>query len=321
MNPRFPGSFIRQSIWVWTALLLVGTHAHAQTQSPPQPPTELNLKGAIDFRVHSGPDSDPRTADADDVARIAHQMGMRALVLDNHYESTAALAYMVRKEVPGIEIFGSIALNLPVGGVNLEAVKRMTMMKGGWGRVVFLPDFDSENFRRTLHQTGPTVPISADGHLLPGVLELIDFIAQHHDLVLETGDNSPEEVLLAVHEAHQRGVTHIVVKNAMGMFTHLTVPQMQQAARDGAYLEFAYNAVYGDRPQRTMAEYADGMRQVGPKFCILSTDFGSPHKAPVPLHPEALFEFMEALHMEGISVDDVNLMAKTNPARALGLDP
>ena len=71
---------------------------------------------------------------------------MRGLVLKNHWESTAALAYMVRKEVPGIEIFGGITMDLAVGGINIEAVKRMTMMKGGWGRVVWLPTLDAENY-------------------------------------------------------------------------------------------------------------------------------------------------------------------------------
>ncbi|MGD0965344.1 MAG: DUF6282 family protein [Candidatus Acidiferrales bacterium] len=319
MKPTFRGASVKQlgCACMLLFLLMVSGLYRAQVQSE----SKVNLEGAIDFRVHSGPDSDARTADADDVAKIGQQMGMRALVLTNHYESTAALAYMVGKEVPGIEVFGSIALNLPVGGVNLEAVKRMTMMKGGRGRVVFLPDFDSENFRNVLHQTGTAVPIYRDGGLLPGVLELLDFIAQHHELVLETGDNAAEEVMAVVHEAHQRGVTHILIKNAMGMFTHLTVPQMQQAAREGAYLEFAYNAAYGEHPQRSIAEYADGMRQVGAKFCVLSTDFGSVHKTAVPLHPQALLEFMQALHKEGISVDDINLMAKTNPARLLGLAP
>jgi len=95
--------------------------------------SDLNLKGAIDTRVHSSPDSEERSIDADDLARLAKEKGMRGLVLKNHWESTAALAYMVRKEVPGIEIFGGIALNSSVGGINLEAVKRMTMMKGGLG--------------------------------------------------------------------------------------------------------------------------------------------------------------------------------------------
>ena len=70
--------------------------------------SDLNLKGAIDFHVHASPDSIDRSIDADDLARLAKENGMRGLVLKNHWESTAALAYMVRKEVPGIEIFGGI---------------------------------------------------------------------------------------------------------------------------------------------------------------------------------------------------------------------
>jgi hypothetical protein len=100
----------------------------------------------------------------------------------------------------------------------------------------------------------------------------------------------------------------------------MTVPQMQQAAHDGAYLEFAYDQAFGLAQQRTMGEFAEAIREVGPKFCILVTNFGAVRKN-YPLHPQALLDFMEALHKEGISVVDINLMAKTNPALALGLTP
>jgi predicted metal-dependent phosphotriesterase family hydrolase len=36
---------------------------------------------------------------------------------------------------------------------------------------------------------------------------------------------------------------------------------------------------------------------------------------------QGLLDFMNALHSHGISVADINLMAKTNPARVLGLEP
>jgi hypothetical protein len=39
------------------------------------------------------------------------------------------------------------------------------------------------------------------------------------------------------------------------------------------------------------------------------------------MHPQAMLDFMTALHKEGFSVAEVNLMAKTNPALALGLKP
>jgi hypothetical protein len=34
-----------------------------------------------------------------------------------------------------------------------------------------------------------------------------------------------------------------------------------------------------------------------------------------------LLEFMQAMHKEGISVDDINLMVKTNPALVFELKP
>jgi hypothetical protein len=70
-----------------------------------------------------------------------------------------------------------------------------------------------------------------------------------------------------------------------------------------------------------MADYAEAIRQIGPEYCILATNFGTIHNPPFPLHPQGLLEFMQALHKEGISVADINRMAKTNPALALGLQP
>src|ERR1700743_114796 len=97
------------------------------------------LAGVIDFHAHSDPDSMPRSIDAVDLARLAQSRGMRGLVLKNHYESTAALAYLVRKAVPGIEIFGGIDLNRSGGGVNPAAIERMVLVKGGWGQCVWMP--------------------------------------------------------------------------------------------------------------------------------------------------------------------------------------
>ena len=105
---------------------------------------ENPLVGVIDIHVHSAPDSTPRKIDAIDLARLAKSRGMRGLVLKNHYEPTASLAYVVRKEVPGIEIFGGVDLNLSVGGMNPSAVEHMAATTGGYGRFVWMSTFDSE---------------------------------------------------------------------------------------------------------------------------------------------------------------------------------
>src|SRR4051794_26229022 len=113
------------------------------------------LTGVVDIHVHTDPDSVPRSIDAVDLARMAKERGMRALVLKSHWEPTASMAYLVRKAVPGIEIFGGIDLNRAVGGVNATAVERMASVKGGWGRVVWMPTFDAENQVRYSKENRP----------------------------------------------------------------------------------------------------------------------------------------------------------------------
>lgn len=99
---------------------------------------------------------------------------------------------------------------------------------------------------------------------------------------------------------------------------------MQAAAQDGAFIEFVYGATLGTNPVVSIRDYANAIRAVGPKSCIVATDFGAVQRPPEParpLEPQGLLDFMTALHKEGISVADINLMTKTNPAVALGLQP
>lgn len=280
---------------------------------------ELNLKGAIDFHVHQAPDSVKRAIDADDLARLAKSQGIRALVMKNHREPTASLAFMVRKIVPGIEIFGGVAQNLAVGGINLEAVKRMTAVTGGYGRVVWLPTFDNDTPAKRANGT-PTVPVSLDGKLLPNVLELIAWIGTQPQLVLETGHVTPQEGLMVIREARARGVRQVVVTHAPDL--GWTVPQLREAAAEGAYLEFVYHSTLGNGQAEKLKAYAETIKAVGARHCIMATDLGDvPPGTNYPLEPQGFLAFMLAMHQEGIPVADINLMTKTNPARALGLDP
>src|ERR1700761_8434549 len=169
---------------------------------------ENPLAGAIDIHVHSAPDSTPRKIDAIDLARLAKSRGMRGLVLKNHYEPTASLAYIVRKEVPGIEIFGGIDLNLSVGGMNTSAVEHMAAITGGYGRFVWMATYDSENQVRYSKQDRPFVRIARDGQLLPETKAVIAVIAKHN-LVMATGHSSAEEDLMLVREAKAEGVQHM----------------------------------------------------------------------------------------------------------------
>ena len=279
---------------------------------------DISLKGAVDIHVHMAPDSAPRAIDADDVARQARAAGMRAVVLKNHWEDTAALAYMVRKMVPGVEVFGGITQDLAVGGINIEALAHMADMKGGYGRIVWLPTFDAQN---QVKDKGPEVKVSQNGKLLPSVLALLDYIATRKQLALETGHVSAEEALMVIKEARARGIAHVVATHGMAGPTNLSVAQSQEAARMGAYIEFVYGGTLEPGSKLTVAKYAEWIRAVGPAHCIISSDLGGARPYPRPMPTAGLLEFMNALHRLGLSVADINLMVKTNPARILGLEP
>jgi hypothetical protein len=274
-----------------------------------------SLSGVIDIHCHTDPDSVPRSIDALDLVKLAKSRGERGLVLKNHYEPTASLAYIIRKDVPGIEVFGGIDLNLPVGGVNPAAVEHMTKVKGGYGRVVWMPTFDAENQVRFSKENRPFASVSKDGQLLPQTKQVIEICARH-DLLLETGHSSAAEGLMIIREARRQGVKHIVVTHAMIKPIHMTTDQMREAAKMGAYIELVYNALIGPNKEFTFGQYAAAIRAVGPDHCILSSDLG---QVGNPLHPDGLVQFFAGLRKEGISQADIDLMSKTNPARVLGL--
>jgi hypothetical protein len=274
------------------------------------------LTGVVDIHAHCDPDSVPRSIGAVDLARLARQRGLRGLLLKNHYEPTASLAWIVRREVPGIEAFGGVALNRAVGGINPAAVERMAAVAGGYGRVVWLPTFDAENHVRASGEKRPFVSVARDGRLLPEVLELFNLMAKRR-LALATGHSSPAESLSLIREARKRGIGRIVVTHAMLSPVSMSDAQMKEAAALGAYLEFVYNALTGPNRSADYAGYARAIRAVGPAQCILSSDLG---QAGNPLHPEGLAAFIAGLRKEGFTTADLDLMTKTNPARLLGTE-
>jgi uncharacterized protein DUF6282 len=132
-----PSRFFTPSIGTLAiCLLAAATSAVVGAQRTGQSGEADILAGTIDIHVHADPDSAPRVMDGLEIAALARSKGMRGIVLKNHYESTAGLAYLARKAAPGLEVFGGIDLNLTVGGLNVFAIEQMTGVVGGWGRIV-----------------------------------------------------------------------------------------------------------------------------------------------------------------------------------------
>ncbi len=291
-------------------LLLLGVAALSGQEG-----ASTSLRGAIDIHVHSFPDSRPRSLDAIDAARMAKDRGMRAIVLKNHYEFTSGLAYIVRKQVPGIEIFGGVDLNLPVGGINAAAVDYMAQTSGGWGRIVWFPTFDAENAVRFEKANRPFVSVSRNGELLPPVREVIGLIAKHR-LILATGHSSAAEGLMLLQEGKRQNVQKMVVTHAMNPPIQMTVAQMQEAIKLGAFVEFVGGSLTTPDAKERMDRFADAIKKIGPEHCILASDLGQQGNA---FPTDGFAAFLAAMRARGLTEQQVNRMAKDNPAQLLGL--
>lgn len=83
------------------------------------------LIGAIDTHIHNEEGYailEGGSMDMIDLARRARDRGMRAIVIKSLTFETATRAYIIYKQVPGIEVYGGITLDLSLDGMNADAV-------------------------------------------------------------------------------------------------------------------------------------------------------------------------------------------------------
>ena len=137
-----------------------------------------------------------------------------------------------------------------------------------------------------------------------------------HNLVLATGHVSPPEALLLLREGRRQRTEHMVVTHAMNPPVSMDVAQMQEAAKQGAFIEFVGGSLTAGDANARLDRYADAIRKVGPQFCILSSDLGQKNNA---LPVDGYAAFLQAMRARGFSEHDVNVMSKDNPAKLLGL--
>jgi hypothetical protein len=276
------------------------------------------LEGAVDLHAHHGPDAYPRQWDGFEVAALAAERGLRAIVLKNHWTETAGLAYLVRKYGgQDVEVFGAVTLDTPVGGVNPQAVRYMIDVTGGYGRIVWMPTHDSEHEVKFLGEDRPFVRVSDRGELLPETLEVLALIAEH-DLTLATGHVTPAEALLLLEEARQLGIERIIVTHPLlgEQYTYMSDEQLAAAVELGGSIEITANTLYGSGAAQARA--IELIRTLGAEHVFVGSDSGL---TGTPNHPDALVMAARALRAAGFSERELELMFKVVPARLIGLVP
>ena len=278
-----------------SAVAALPVEAVAQGRTyPPPPPATSPVDGLIDFHVHTAPDVFGRALTDDEEAALSKDRGMEAVVLKSHTALTADRAWIARRRVPGMKIFGGITLNGAAGGI--------TRLKDAPSGIKVVGD---------------------DGKVLPAVREVLKECGAQK-LVVETGHSSGEEALAIIEAARDAGCDRIVVTHAEFEVIGMTVDQMKKAASMGAKMEIAtLGALSG--PQAHLAfmrnsknisfkESADHIKQVGAAHFIISTDLG---QTANPSPPDGLAWLVGGLTSQGITKEQIQTMGRENPGKLL----
>ena len=156
------------------------------------------------------------------------------------------------------------------------------------------------------------MPVLEDGRPVAGLIEVFSVVAEN-DLVLAMGHSSPEEVLALIPFAREHGVQNILVTHVFGQ--DATRSQIRQMAAVGAIMEMDWLAAYTNPP--LLDDYVEVIQSVGAESFIISSDFGQEGN---PDHATGMRDFIIALRSREINQEQIDIMAKYNPAKLLGLD-
>ena len=60
-------------------------------------------------------------------------------------------------------MFGGIGTNFATGGLNPAAVRQMADVKGGWGRIVWMPTWDAKHYVEHNGNDRPFITVAKNG--------------------------------------------------------------------------------------------------------------------------------------------------------------
>ena len=182
-----------------------------------------------------------RRAGAVEIALQARDMGMRGVVLKSHEYPTHPVAAITSELVPELTVLGGIALDIEVGGLNVQAVEATANMGG---RIVWMPTYSARADREAKGLNGGISLLDRSGSLVPEIHSILELI-KSHDMVLATGHISTAESMALVSEARNMGIQRVVVTHGttMSYWTGMTLEDMKTLAGMGAFIEHCLHVV------------------------------------------------------------------------------
>ncbi|MEV6634761.1 DUF6282 family protein [Actinoplanes sp. NPDC051470] len=287
------------------------------------------LRGAIDVHVHGRPDISaalPLRGDDVAVARLAQAYGMSGWVLKSHLWATMDRARAVRDHTEDFQVYGSITLNPPVGGLEPSVVE---LAAAHGARVVFLPTW------------GNAADVERDGYIAMLLRRVSPSFAEYNDrtaiALLDPSGALTGRARAVIDACHALGLalatghaslaeSRAVAAYCADIGQRLLVTHPLHYTRDpaelrdfgdmGAFLEFANAPLVHPDGHLTIRDVHEALTAVGPERAILSTDVFSRW---VPPEPECLRMFVEQLAYLGWADEQIAMMVSANPREFLGV--
>lgn len=289
------------------------------------------LQGVCELHVHAAPDISERPFTEVDLARQARDAGYRAILFKSHHAINADRAQIVSKIVPGIEVFGGVVLNHPVGGINPYAVEAAigfgakevwmpTLHAANHIKVVGMPGYPRHTLvkaatRPRLSVQGITI-LNSSGKLIPTVEEVLGLVADAN-IILGTCHLSLEEDLVLVEAARKVGVKKVMITHPGWEATDWPLDALVRLVEMGVVLEYCYSPCMPHGKRLDPRRIVEGIKRVGAEHCVMATDFGQPYN-PNPI--DGMRQFIKVMQALGISDREIDIMTKRNPARLLDLE-
>ncbi len=291
----------------------------------PDPEVDALLVGGVDLHTHPGPSPFPRRMSITDAATDAASAGFRAIVCKSHHLSmqTDILALKsVGLDDTGVDVYGGIALNRTVGGVNPYAVELVLRLGG---RVVWFPTIASRahiafheshdsGFPTSGIQLRPNEPISVvgeDGRLTADARDVLDVIAQE-SAILNCGHLPAEEISVLIPAAIEAGVSRIVVSHP-DFVVGATPENVTEWVRQGAYIEQCLAMFVGAHATQPPMERLGRFWEIaGPAHTIFPSDLGQKNN-PLPI--TAYRRMVRALLDGGVAEADIRATTGGNAAQ------
>ncbi len=270
----------------------------------------------FDLHVHTAPDVQARFGDDVEIVRLYERAGFSGCVLKGHYDATAGRARAAGRD-SSVRVYGALALNQHVGGLNPAAVAAALAMGA---RVIWMPTTDCHTQETAglprLCRVMPQLPTTTyaippvDRSTESGVRQIVNLIAEA-DAVLATGHLSTAETAWLLPVARAAGVRRLLITHPGYTVPAMSATEAAELTAQGAYAEITAFQLLHQRGC-SASRLAEFVRAVGTDRIVLSSDAGQPDSPPPP---EALSELLEALAGEGLDRGALTACASELPER------